>query len=166
MPKSYFQINRIASEHNEAICSIIRSVGAEFGAIGDGFGPSDAEVAQMSAHYSARAGYQYLVALVGSTVVGGAGIAPFDEGQKICELRKMFLLRDYRGRGIGKALLGANLDFARQAGYQRCYLDTLATMTSAIALYAQFGFTCLAQPLTGTIHGGCDTWMMKDLTAP
>jgi putative acetyltransferase len=34
-------------------------------------------------------------------------------------------------------------------------------MTSAIALYEKLGFTHLERPLDGTIHGGCDVWMLK-----
>jgi putative acetyltransferase len=36
-------------------------------------------------------------------------------------------------------------------------------MTAAIALYEKMGFKHLSQPLDGSIHGGCDVWMMKRL---
>ncbi len=38
----------ISAEYDQTICDIIKKVGAEFGAIGEGFGPSDAEVLAMS----------------------------------------------------------------------------------------------------------------------
>lgn len=46
-----FEILEIKPEHDRDICEIIKKVGEEYGAVGDGFGPSDAEVAEMSKHY-------------------------------------------------------------------------------------------------------------------
>ncbi len=42
----------IEPSHDESVCNIIKAVGAEFGAVGEGFGPSDPEVEAMSAHYT------------------------------------------------------------------------------------------------------------------
>lgn len=155
-------IRLIQPQDDQYICQIIQQVGGEFGAVGDGFGPGDAEVANMSAHYLAYTRSAYYVALVdGKVVGGGGGIAPFAEN--ICELRKLFLLAEYRGRGIGKALTQQCLADATAFGYQACYLDTLATMESAIRLYAQFGFEHLEAPLPVSEHGGCDVWMLKQL---
>jgi putative acetyltransferase len=36
-------------------------------------------------------------------------------------------------------------------------------MTSAISLYEKLGFKHLAKPLAGTIHNGCDVWMLSEL---
>jgi len=104
-----------------------------------------------------------IVALVNDQVVGGCGIAPFEQSRDTCELRKLFLLPASRGLGIGKSLTAQCLDFARQHGFSQCYLDTCANMTTAIGLYQQFGFSHLSQPLAGTIHSGCDVWMLKQL---
>ncbi|WP_354623444.1 GNAT family N-acetyltransferase [Psychromonas sp. MME2] len=141
-----YQIQAIGAEHDHALRLIIESVGAEYGAIGEGFGPSDEEVKCMSKHYQEDNKSLYLVAIINGKVVGGCGIAPFIEQQGVCELRKLFLIPESRGLGIGKALAQACLDFAKHNGFQRCYLDTLATMQSAIALYMQLGFTHLSQP--------------------
>ena len=158
-----YQIIAIQAQHDAAICQIIQQVGAQYGAIGEGFGPADAEVTCMSQHYLTEQRSQYLVALLDGQVVGGAGIAPFLHYSNICELKKLFLLPSSQGLGMGKALTQACLNFADQQGYQQCYLDTLSSMHSAIALYESFGFKHLSQPLAGTLHGGCDVWMLKDL---
>lgn len=158
-----YQIIPIQTQYDADMSQIIQQVGAEYGAVGDGFGPGDAEVACMSQHYLAEDRSQYLVALVDGLVVGGAGIAPFLHYEKICELRKLFLLPSHRGRGIGQALTQACLVFAQQQGYRQCYLDTLKTMQAAIGLYKSVGFKHLQQPLVGTLHGGCDVWMIKEL---
>lgn len=158
-----YTIMPIQAKYNAAICQIIQQIGAQYGAVGEGFGPSDAEVQSMSQHYLAQNRSQYLVALVNGQVVGGAGIAPFLDYSEICELKKLFLLPSSQGLGIGKALTLACLNFAQEQGYQQCYLDTLSSMQTAIGLYEQLGFTHLSQPLAGTLHGGCDVWMLKEL---
>ena len=155
------EIIPIDSSHNLAICKIIQQVGAEFGAIGDGFGPSDDEVLAMSEHYHPDQGSQYFIALIDGKVVGGGGIAQFGSEPDCCELRKLFLLAETRGSGLGRKLASTCLDFAKEQGYQSCYLDTLKTMTSAIKLYESLGFNRLASPKAGTEHNGCDVWMEK-----
>lgn len=158
-----YQIRPIQAQDDADICRIIQQVGAEYGAIGDGFGPSDAEVQCMSQHYLTEHRSQYVVALVNGQVVGGAGIAPFLDYDEICELKKLFLLPSSQGQGIGKALVLACLAFAHEQGYQQCYLDTLNSMQTAIGLYKKLGFVSLSQPFAGTLHSACDVWMLKAL---
>ena len=158
-----YKIREIRAEDDDKICNIIKAVGSEYGAIGDGFGPSDLEVQCMSKHYSGQNNSLYLVAEINNQLVGGGGIAAFQKSNEICELRKLFLLPTSRGSGIGKKLTQECLKFAKSKSYKKCYLDTLSNMTSAIALYESLGFTHLKHPLEETIHGGCDVWMLKNL---
>lgn len=158
-----FEILEIQPEHDHDIRNIIKKVGEEFGAIGEGFGPSDAEVEAMSAHYSDQNASLYLVTKIDGRIVGGCGVAPFNGSSYTCELRKLFLLQESRGLGIGKELLGRCLTYASQKGYKECYLDTLSSMKSAISLYEKFGFHHLDRPLDGVIHSGCDVWMLKKI---
>lgn len=157
------QIIEISKEHDKALCQVIKTVGAEFGAVGDGFGPSDLEVDNMSLHYTDANRSIYLVALLDGKLVGGCGIAPFHQQSNTCELKKLFLLKESRGLGLGKRLSEACLSYAQQAGFDQCYLDTLSNMSSAIGLYEGLGFEHLAKPLEGTVHNGCDVWMLKRL---
>lgn len=158
-----YDIIEIKQEHDDAICQIIKKVGEEYGAIGDGFGPSDPEVLSMSKYYDEKYKSIYFVVTVNGSVVGGSGIAAFNKSNTICEIRKLFLLPESRGLGLGKKLTLKCLEFARSKGYKQCYLDTLSNMKSAIKLYENLGFKHLHEPLDGTIHGGCDVWMLKDL---
>ncbi|KGY12712.1 acetyltransferase [Vibrio tubiashii] len=156
-------IEPITPQQNEDICRIIKTVGAEFGAIGEGFGPSDPEVEAMSQHYTENNQSLYLVATVDGKIVGGCGLAPFQSSTETCELKKLFLLPESRGLGLGKQLSEQCLKFAQNQGFSHCYLDTLQSMTSAIKLYQSLGFEHLDKPLDGTEHGGCDVWMLKRL---
>lgn len=161
--RAMYQIIPIKRQHDASVSQIITRVGAAYGAVGEGFGPADPEVECMSQHYFVEQRSQYLVAIVNEQVVGGAGIAPFLHYRDVCELKKLFLLPSHQGLGIGKALTQASLQFAHQQGYQQCYLDTLSNMQAAINLYEKLGFIHLEQPFAGTLHGGCDVWMLKEL---
>lgn len=156
-------IEKIQPKHDARISQIIKQVGAEFGAIGEGFGPSDPEVDAMSQYYNDESASRYFVASIKGSIVGGSGIAAFNGSNQVCELRKLFLLAESRGLGIGKKLTEDCLSYAKAKGYKQCYLDTLSNMTSAIALYEKLGFSHLEKPLAGTIHNGCDVWMLKQL---
>lgn len=164
-----YKIRTIQASDDEQVGILIRSVGKEFGAVGQGFGPSDSEVEAMSLHY-AEPKHLFLVITLPSggpdsdeTVVGCGGIAPLDPEKGICELKKLFLHPDHRGSGLGKALTQKCLTFANAVGYQHCYLDTLSSMKRAISIYEKFGFEHLDAPIDLSVHSGCDVWMIKAL---
>ncbi|PQJ89542.1 MULTISPECIES: GNAT family N-acetyltransferase [Aliivibrio] len=159
-----YRIVGIASEHDNDICYIIKNVGVEFGAVGEGFGPSDDEVLEMSKHYNPAFKSKYLILLLDGRVVGGCGLAPFNGSDTVCELRKLFLLPEARGRGFGKTIAEKVLKYGKEFGYTQCYLDTLSSMKSAINLYETLGFRRLLKPLDGSEHNGCDVWMLKKFT--
>lgn len=153
----------ITAGFDSEVCNIIKQVGAEFGAVGEGFGPSDAEVLNMSRFYHDGVNSLYLIALVDGKLVGGCGIAPFNNSKTICELKKLFLLPDGRKLGLGKKLSIQCLEYAKTKGFKECYLDTLSSMQDAVRLYEGLGFAHLEIPLVGTLHGKCDIWMLKQL---
>lgn len=157
------EVIEITAKQDPIVNDIIKAVGAEYGAVGEGYGPSDPEVSAMSQYYNDQSNSRYLIALVDGEVVGGCGVASFANAKEVCELKKLFLLPQSRGLGLGKKLCIACLDYAAQQGYTKCYLDTLSNMQSAIALYEKLGFKHLSAPLAGTLHSACDVWMLKDL---
>jgi len=108
----------------------------------------------------------YFVALLEGEIVGGAGVAPFSGADPLtCELQRMYLRADARGRGIGDALLERCLAAAKQFLYVRCYLETITQMQAAIEFYGRHGFRDLQAPLEGTHHPHNDRWMMRPLRA-
>lgn len=108
----------------------------------------------------------YFVALAGGEIVGGAGVAPLLGADPLtCELQRMYLRADSRGRGFGDALLGRCLDAARQFLYVRCYLETVAEMQPALEFYGRRGFRGLPAPLGRTGHEHNDRWLMRPLRA-
>jgi putative acetyltransferase len=108
----------------------------------------------------------YFVALLGGEIVGGAGVAPLSGADPLtCELQRMYLRADARGRGIGDALLERCLAAARQFLYVRCYLETVTQMQAALEFYGRHGFRDLQAPIGRTGHEHNDRWMMRTLRA-
>jgi putative acetyltransferase len=158
-----FEIRPITAADDAAIAAIIRRVMPEFGAGGAGFAIHDPEVDAMSAAY-ARERHRYFVVELDGRVEGGGGIAPLAGGDGVtCELRKMYFLPSLRGRGAGKALMRECLAFACEAGFSRCYLETLTGMDAAERLYRATGFERIPGPLGATGHFGCNRFYLRAL---
>ena len=156
-------IRPIAPADDAAMAAIIRAVMPEFGATGDGFAINDPEVDWMSRAYSAPR-HAYFVLERDNKVLGGAGIAPLAGGDDdVCELRKMYFLPEARGLGAGAAMMSRCLDAAREAGFARCYLETLCGMDAAMRLYQRSGFRRIDGPMGATGHGGCNRFYLLDL---
>ena len=160
---STYTIRAIEAHDDAAMASIIRSVMPEFGACGSGFAISDPEVDWMSRAY-AEPRCAYFVVEVDGRVVGGGGVAPLESGDAdTCELRKMYFLPEARGLGAGTALMQRCLQAARDAGFGRCYLETLTGMDAAMRLYERSGFHRIDAPMGNTGHGGCNTFYLREL---
>jgi putative acetyltransferase len=158
-----FLIRPVAERDNGALTGLLRDVMEEFGAAGAGSSFHDPEVLDMAAAY-AGPGAAYFVVESGGRLVGGGGVGPLAGGEpRVCELRKMYLRPEARGRGLGRAVLARCLDVARQLGYQRMYLETRHTMRDARRLYERNGFAPVDKPIGHTGHFGCDAWYLCDL---
>ncbi|KAK5999002.1 Acetyltransferase [Cladobotryum mycophilum] len=75
---------------------------------------------------------------------------------RYCELKRLFVYPEARGRQVAKVLLIQALECARVEGYDEVLLDTLGRMTPAINLYKSYGFTQVepynSSPLEGTLY--------------
>lgn len=104
----------------------------------------------------------YWVVEMNNEIVGGIGIAPFNEDQSICELQKLYLSPKAQGLGISNKLMETALEFASMH-YDKCYLETKHELKTACLLYQKYGFTLLDQPIEGSEHSAMDAWYIKDL---
>jgi len=160
---SQFHFRPIHPDDNATVAHIIRTVMTEFGCVGEGYSINDPEVDDMAGAY-AKTGSVFLVLEIEGEIVGCGGIAPLAGGDATtCELRKMYFLPEARGKGLGRKLLDLCLTKARQLGYEKCYLETVARMDKANRLYQQAGFQVLDTPLGDTGHCSCDAHYVKVL---
>jgi ribosomal protein S18 acetylase RimI-like enzyme len=58
-----------------------------------------------------------------------------------CELEDLFVSAQARRGGLGRALLAAAIERARERGVRRIALDTAERNEAAVALYRSFGFS-------------------------
>ena len=80
----------------------------------------------------------------------------------MCEMNRMFVRPAARGHGVGRALVGALLDAARDLGYKRMMLAGGTRHTEALALYRSLGF--VHDPsLPDTGSGDVEVRMIREL---
>ena len=97
----------------------------------------DLELATLPGDYARPHGCLFL-AEIHDKPVGCVGVRRL--GADSCEMKRLFVKDPARRRGLGSALAQAAIAFAGDAGYRVMRLDTLPTMTPALALYRRLGF--------------------------
>ena len=156
-------IREIQKTDNVAIAKVIRDVLIEHNVPKVGTAYADPSLDFMFENYSAEKSAYFVVENDGK-IIGGAGIAPLENGPKeICELQKMYFLSEARGLGLGAKLMEVCLQKAREFEFENCYLETMPYMAKAQNLYKKSGFEFLEKPLGNTGHNACPVWMLKKL---
>ncbi|HET7043855.1 MAG TPA: GNAT family N-acetyltransferase [Gaiellaceae bacterium] len=98
--------------------------------------PADAE------ELSPPAGGFVVARAEAGTPLGCGGFRRLEEG--ICEVKRMYVAPDARGRGVGRLLLETIEAEAAAAGYRLARLDTAAPLAAAHALYTAAGWREIA----------------------
>src|SRR3954447_5864768 len=80
----------------------------------------------------------FLVVYEGDKPVACGGVRGLGEGT--AEVKRMYVVPEARGNGVGKDLLRRLEEEARRLGYKRLRLDTAASLTTAQALYRAAGY--------------------------
>jgi putative acetyltransferase len=79
-----------------------------------------------------------LLAMDGDITAGC--VAMRDLGSGTCEMKRLYVVPAYRGRGAGRLLVEEVIRQAEWLGYHRMVLDTMPEMAGAIAIYREYGF--------------------------
>jgi ribosomal protein S18 acetylase RimI-like enzyme len=121
----------------------------------------DDELATLPGKYARPAG-TVLIAWDGADAAGAIAYRMVEPG--VCEMKRLYVRPAFRGSGLGRELAQELIDDARTCGYRTMLLDTLASMSSARALYRDLGFVPVAayydNPLPGVAY------MALELTDP
>jgi len=158
-------IRNIREEDDEALASIIRRTLEEFGANHPGTVYFDEAINHLSKMFQTeRSTYFVVFDEENNKILGGGGIYP-TEGlpSDTVELVKLYLLPETRGKGIGKQLIDKCLNYAKEAGYSKVYLESMDELSGAVGLYEKLGFSYLDAPMGNTGHCYCGIWMMKEI---
>jgi ribosomal protein S18 acetylase RimI-like enzyme len=114
----------------------------------------DKELASLPGDYSPPSGRLLLAEFEGQP----AGcVALHRLEHPICEMKRLYLRPQFRGKAQGRTLADRIIREARQIGYQRMRLDTVEpVMKDAVAMYRKIGFYEIApycaNPIPGALY--------------
>lgn len=95
------------------------------------------ELEDLQVKYGLPQGRLYLV-WCDEEPAGCIGLRRIDEEN--CEMKRLYVRENYRGRQIGRLLVERILEDAREIGYSHMLLDTFLFLESAVRLYRAYGF--------------------------
>ncbi|HYJ22676.1 MAG TPA: GNAT family N-acetyltransferase [Solirubrobacterales bacterium] len=138
MSDDRIQIRRAGPEDADAIARLLHDFNNEY--------------SEPTPGVAALTGYARQLLTAGEMTVLLAGVGPDGislirfrtsvwTGGPEAHLQELYVVPPLRGRGIGRALLEATMDAAREAGASGIDLNTGTTDTVARALYESCGFT-------------------------
>ena len=111
----------------------------------------DKELADLPGDYAPPAG-RLLLAEYEGQLAGCVALHKLEDD--ICEMKRLYLRPQFRGKGLGRALADRIIAEAREIGYQRMRLDTVEpAMKDAVAMYQRIGFREIAPYCTNPIAG-------------
>lgn len=114
----------------------------------------DKELAGLPGDYAPPDG-RLLLATSEGQAAGCVALHRIEDG--ICEMKRLYVRPQFRGKGLGKALAERVINEARAIGYEKLRLDTVESeMRAAVAMYRQLGFREIApyrpNPIDGALY--------------
>ncbi|PWT98096.1 MAG: GNAT family N-acetyltransferase [Terriglobia bacterium] len=97
----------------------------------------DAELAGLPGKYAPPQG-RLALALVDDVPAGCIALRPADSSR--AEAKRLYVRPEFRGHGVGRALMEWIISEARAAGYRELVGDTLPVMQTALDMYDRMGF--------------------------
>ncbi|MBD1912185.1 MULTISPECIES: GNAT family N-acetyltransferase [unclassified Leptolyngbya] len=119
---------------------------------------ADWDVWNVEQAYQATGGQFWVVEQEGR-MVGTAAFYPVERGEKAVEIRKMYLVPEARGLGLGRFLLGELETVIAHLGYTQIWIETASVLKEAVRLYEGHGY--LPSPEVETTR--CDRAYVKYL---
>ena len=137
---------------------VIRDVLQEYGLP---WQPEDADkdVLEIEKAYWHRGG-EFWVIERENKIVGTAAYYPITRGDKAVEIRKMYLLPNVRGVGLGQHLLQQLEAKITTQGFREIWIETASVLKEATKLYEKNDY----QPATGVETDRCDLIYVKRLS--
>lgn len=149
-----------APDHADEVVDVISRVFAEYGMTFELAG-YDADLQDVEAHYGRREG-TFSVLVDGPRIIGTVGAVPREAGA--FEIKRLYLLADHRGRGLGRRLLQHVLDWGRARGYRRAIAWSDVRLETAHQVYLRFGFVQFGERETDDIDRSREYGFALDLT--
>jgi putative acetyltransferase len=159
MKTSYreFLIRDWLSRDRQSAMEVIRKVLQEYGLP---WQPetADRDVMDVESCYLETGG-EFWVVETQNQIIGTAAYYPIARGQKAVEIRKMYLLPQFRGQGLGRYLLQELEKAIALKNYREIWIETASVLVEAVKLYENNDY----QPATGVETDRCDLVYVKRL---
>jgi putative acetyltransferase len=161
MSSAPLSIAPFAPPHAAGVLDVIGAVFAEYGMT---FDPDDfdADLRDIDRHY-AGAGGAFFVLLDGGGVVGTVAAVP--KSATACEVKRLYLLPQYRGRGQGRAMMEHILAWARAAGFRDAIAWSDVRLQTAHVVYDRLGFERIGERQLEDIDRSRELGFSKRLTS-
>ena len=150
------KIRKINSGEESIVLNIVKTVLSEYG-LEIRPDDTDKDLYDTREYYFNNKGW-FAVLEKDGEIVGSYGIYKIDEST--CELRKMYLLKQYQGMGLGKMMMEDALKKAKGLGYSTMVLETNKRLDKALSLYYKYGFTDYAPD---HLSKRCDMALQRDI---
>lgn len=130
------KLRKAKDEEEQAIFNLVETVLAEYG-ISTNARETDKDLSDLNKYYFDRKGW-FGVLVEDDRIIGSYGI--YQVNERTCELRKMYLLPEFHGRGFGKQMMEAAIGKAAELGYEEMILESNQLLDRALHLYKKYGF--------------------------
>jgi len=149
-----------SGQHAPGVLHVIGSTFAEYGMV---FEPSgyDSDLLDIPRYYGDAGGW-FAVLVDEDRVVGTVGAVP--RNGSTCEIKRLYLLAEYRGRGHGRALMEYILGKAVEAGYREAIAWSDVRLTTAHGVYERLGFVRFGERTVDDIERSREYGFRKTLS--
>lgn len=137
MSKDKIEIIEFDPKYQESVIDLVGELLVYTGAIPKNDLPIDDEdLMRISEVYGGKSGFW--LALDGDKLIGTVGIK--EMGVEVVKLKRMFVLPQYHGGGVGQKLLDYAIKQAKDRGFSKMILNTNEHMARAHHFYEKNGF--------------------------
>ena len=116
----------------------------------------DLDITDIPKYYTENNG-DFEVMVFKGKIIGSYGIYRIDD--ETCELRKMYLKKEFQGLGLGNIMLENSLKLAMSLNYKKVTLQTNSVLYKAVKLYKKYGF----EEIKEEVCEGCDLAMVREI---
>ena len=125
----------LTNEVRNLVLGVLKEQGFEFDP------KKDFDLDDIDGYYLQSGGVFYM-GLVDGKIIGTSAVRRIDD--KKCEIKRIYVRKEFRGQGYGKGLFLKAMEFARQ-NYSVAMLKTDVKLTYAIGLYLKNGFSVVKE---------------------
>ena len=137
------------------VLSLVKEVLSEYG-LEINPEEEDLDITDIQKYYMDNEGDFEVIEFAGN-IIGSYGVFKVDENT--CELRKMYLHKDFQGLGLGNIMIENSIKIAIALGYKKITLQTNSLLYKAISLYEKYGF----EEFKEEVFEKCDLAMVRKI---